>query len=58
LAFCAAFPQGLKPAIFMLHGGMAEAMTFQNRVMKELLIQLRINTASSGFRSDHNHASP
>jgi hypothetical protein len=38
LEFGAAFPQGLKPAIFLLPGGMAEAMPFQNRVMKRLLL--------------------
>jgi hypothetical protein len=28
LELCAALPQGLKPAIFVLPGGMAEAMPF------------------------------
>jgi hypothetical protein len=34
----AAFPQGLKPAIFLLLGGRAEYRPFQNRVMKQLLL--------------------
>ena len=34
---CAAIPQGLKPAIFLLRGGTAEAVPFQDRVMKQLL---------------------
>jgi hypothetical protein len=58
LELCAAFPQGLKPAIFLLFGGMAEAMPFKNRVMKQFLIQLSINAVISAFRSDHNHPSP
>jgi hypothetical protein len=33
------FPQGLKPAIFLLHIGTAEAVPFQNQVMKQLLIK-------------------
>jgi hypothetical protein len=40
MELCAAFPQGLKPTIFLLFGGMAEAMPFQNRVMKQLLSKL------------------
>ncbi len=32
-----AFPQGLKPAIFLLRIGTAEAVPFQNQVMKQLL---------------------
>jgi hypothetical protein len=28
-------PQGLRPAIFLLFGGMAEAMPFQNRGMRQ-----------------------
>jgi hypothetical protein len=37
LAPYGAFPQGLKPSIFLLRGGTAEAVPFQNRVMKQLL---------------------
>jgi len=31
-----AFPQGLKPSIFLLRIGTAEAVPFQNQVMKQL----------------------
>jgi hypothetical protein len=33
------FPQPVKPAIFLLPDGMAEAMPFQNQVLKQLLEQ-------------------
>jgi hypothetical protein len=33
------FPQPVKPAIFLIPGGMAEAMPFQNRVMIQLHVQ-------------------
>jgi hypothetical protein len=35
--YCATIPQGQKPAIFLFHSGTAEAVPFQNRVMKQLL---------------------
>jgi hypothetical protein len=37
MELCAAVPQGLKPEIFLLISGMAEAMPFQNRFMEQLL---------------------
>jgi hypothetical protein len=51
------FPQPVKPAIFLLLGGMAEVMPFQNRVMKQLRVHarathIRQKTADVGHQTE------